>query len=46
MIPKEVRLRVREIIEELRSGDSPNEEELRNELKEIEDKYRIVIVVR
>lgn len=44
MITNEVKLRVREIVEELRSGDSPNEEELRNELKEIEDKYRIVIV--
>lgn len=46
MIPNEVILRVREIVEELRNGNSPNEEELRNELKEIEDKYRIVIVVR
>ena len=44
MIPNEVRLRVQEIIEELRSGDSPNEEELRNELKDIEDKYRVIIV--
>ena len=44
MIPNEVISRVREIVEELRSGDSPNEEELRKELKEIEDKYRIVIV--
>lgn len=46
MITNEVKLRVREIVEELRSGNPPNEEELRNELKEIEDKYRIVIVVR
>ena len=43
MIPNEVKLRLREIVAELKSDDCPNEEELRKELEAIEDKYRIIV---